>query len=79
MPDRLTVVLPPALATVKLREADALLASVNEVRLADMVQTDGVGVGTGVGVGVATGVGVGEGLQFTPWFSHGVGVGSAVG
>ena len=77
-PDRLTVVLPPALATAKLTEAVALLVSVNEVRLADNVQGsvgDGLGEGAGVGVGVGTGVGVGDGLQFTPWFPHGVGVG----
>ena len=81
LPDRLTVVLPPALETLKVTEADALLASVNEFRLADIVQgLVGDGLGEGAGVGVATGVGVGVGvLQFTPWFSQGVGVGSAVG
>ena len=74
--------IPLELATPKLREAVALLASVNELRLADKVQGfvgDGLGEGAGVGVGVGTGVGVGDGLQFTPWFPHGVGVGSGVG
>jgi hypothetical protein len=70
-------VLPPAFATLKLKEAVPLLTSVNELRLADIVQGFvGDGLGEGAGVGVATGVGVGVGvLQFTPWFSHGVGVG----
>ena len=77
-PALLTVVVPPALATTKLREAVPLLARVKELGLAYNVQLFvgvGTGVGTGVGVGVGTGVGVGVGLQFTPWFSHGVGVG----
>ena len=74
--ETLTVVLPPALATPKLREALALLASAMEVGLADNVHGFvGDGLGEGAGVGVGTGVGVGLGLQFTPWFSHGVGVG----
>ena|SRR6185503_13838235 len=80
LPDRLTVVLPPAFATPKLMEAVPLLSSVIEVGLADKVQGFvGDGLGEGAGVGVGTGVGVGVGLQFTPWFSHGVGVGSGVG
>ena len=79
LPDRLTVVLPPAFATAKLMEAVALFSSVMELGLADKVQSDGVGVGTGVGVGVGTGVGVGDGLQFTPLLLQGVGVGSGVG
>jgi hypothetical protein len=76
--DRLTVVLPVELATLKLSEALALLANVKEVGLADRVQAPcvGDGLGEGAGVGVAIGVGVGVGVrQFTPWFSHGVGVG----
>ena len=59
-----------------------MLTSVNELRLADKVQGfvgDGLGEGAGVGVGTGVGVGVGLGLQFTPLFSHGVGVGEAVG
>jgi hypothetical protein len=82
-PDRLTVVLPLELATPKLTAAVALFTSAKEVGLADSVQApvvgDGLGEGAGVGVGVGTGVGVGDGLQFTPWFPHGVGVGSGVG
>ena len=80
-PDRVTVVLPPASATPKVTVAVALFTSVKEGGLADNVQAPAVGVGLGVGpgVGVGTGVGVGDGLQFTPWFAHGVGVGSAVG
>jgi len=77
LPDKLTVVVPPAFATPKLTEAVALLSSVKVLGLADNVQGFvGDGLGDGAGVGVATGVGVGVGvLQFTPWFSHGVGVG----
>ena len=73
-PDRLTVVLPLELATPKLTLAVALFARVKEPGLADKVQGF-VGVGSGEGVGTGVGVGVGLGLQFTPWFSHGVGVG----
>ena len=58
-PDRLTVVPPLELATPRVTAAVALFASVKEVGLADNVQAPVVGVG----------------LQFTPWFSHGVGVG----
>ena len=77
-PDRLTVVLPLELATPKLTVAVALFASAKEPGLADKVQGFvgvGSGVGSGGGVGAGVGVGVGLGLQFTPWFSHGVGVG----
>ena len=62
--------------------AVALLTSVKELGVTDKVQGfvgDGLGEGAGVGVGTGVGVGVGLGLQFTPWFSHGVGVGEAVG
>jgi hypothetical protein len=82
LPDRLTVVLPPALATARLMEAVPLLASVMELGLADKVQAFGVGLGVGAGVGVGTGVGVGVGvgvLQFTPLLLQGVGVGTGVG
>ena len=74
--------MPLELATPKRSEALALLTSVKEVGFADNVQAPvvGVGLGEGAGVGVGTGVGVGVGvLQFTPLFSHGVGVGTAVG
>lgn len=67
LPDRLTVVLPLELATLKASEATPLLPSDKELGLADNVQPPVVGVGLGEGAGVATGVGVGVGvLQFTP-------------
>jgi hypothetical protein len=66
LPDRLTVVLPPAFETPMLMEAVPLLASVMEVG-ADNVQGFGVGVGVAAGVGVGTGVGVGVGVPQCPW------------
>jgi hypothetical protein len=67
LPDRLTVVLPPAFATLKLMEALPLLASDKELGLADNVQEFGDGLGEAPGVGVGTGVGVGVGVPQCPW------------
>jgi hypothetical protein len=67
LPDRLTVVLPPAFETPMLMEALPLLASDMEVG-ADTVQVFvGDGLGDGLGEGDGTGVGVGVGVPQCPW------------